>query len=107
MQKTDPLIHGNYYHIYNCGINGEALFRESSNYEYFLWLYEKHVTPVTDTFAWCLMGNHFHRLMRIKGENEMAAPMNPDRVSNPVRVKTNAFISCVASHVLKRPFKIL
>ncbi|MBN2614028.1 MAG: hypothetical protein JXB00_20900 [Bacteroidales bacterium] len=86
MQKTEPLIHGNYYHIYNCGINGEALFRENSNYEYFLWLYEKHVTPVADTFAWCLMGNHFHFLVRIREVNEMAAPNNPDRVPNPVRV---------------------
>ncbi|MFO7658233.1 MAG: hypothetical protein R6W78_14325 [Bacteroidales bacterium] len=89
MQKTVPLIHGNYYHIYNCGINGEVLFRENSNDEYFLLLYDKHVTPVADTFAWCLMGNHFHLLVRVKRVNEKAAPMNPDRVSNPVRVKTN------------------
>lgn len=57
---------GCYYHIYNRGINGCELFREPTNYEYFLGLYEKHISPVAETFAWCLMGNHFHLLVKIK-----------------------------------------
>lgn len=60
------LQHGNYYHIYNRGINGCALFKEPTNYEYFLDLYEKHILPVAETYAWCLMGNHFHLLVRIR-----------------------------------------
>jgi REP element-mobilizing transposase RayT len=28
-------------------------------------LYDKYITPVADTFAWVLMGNHFHLLVRI------------------------------------------
>ncbi len=61
-----PLEPGNYYHIYNRGINGCALFKEPTNYEYFLDLYEKHILPVAETYAWCLMGNHFHLLVRIR-----------------------------------------
>lgn len=57
---------GCYYHIYNRGINGCELFREPTNYEYFLKLYEKHISPVAETYAWCLMGNHFHLLVKIK-----------------------------------------
>jgi REP element-mobilizing transposase RayT len=82
MQKTEPLQNGNYYHIYNRGINGEELFREKMNYEHFLRLYDKYIEPVADTFAWCLMGIHFHLLVRIKEEDEI---VTPDRVSNPVR----------------------
>ena len=84
MQQIEPLINGNYYHIYNRGINSCNLFREQGNYEYFLGLYDKYISQAADTFAWVLMPNHFHFLIRIKEEKEI----NPDRVSNPVRVST-------------------
>ena len=34
--KTISLEYGNFYHIYNRGINGCNLFQENENYEYFL-----------------------------------------------------------------------
>lgn len=55
-----------FYHIYNRGINGCPVFQETTNYEHFLSLYDKHISPVADTYAWVLMGNHFHLLVRIK-----------------------------------------
>lgn len=66
MSKTQPLIHGQYYHIFNRGNGGEKLFREDRNYPYFLGLCAKYVEPVTETYAYCLMPNHFHFLVRIK-----------------------------------------
>lgn len=69
MQQLEPIVFGKTYHIYNCGINGCDLFRENENYEYFLRLYDKHISPVADTFAWVLMKNHFHLLVRIKEED--------------------------------------
>jgi REP element-mobilizing transposase RayT len=90
MQKIEPLEFEKFYHIYNCGINGTELFRENTNYEYFLKLYHKYINPVADTFAWCLMGNHFHFLVKIKDENKKNnnRKITPDRVLNPVRVGT-------------------
>ncbi len=38
-----PLIRGNYFHIYNRGINSAPLFKEKSNYEHFLKLYDFHI----------------------------------------------------------------
>jgi REP element-mobilizing transposase RayT len=123
MQKIEPLKYGQYYHIYNCGINGENLFREAANYEYFLSLYDKYIYPVADTYAWCLMPNHFHLLVRIKAEEEIEAT-SPDRVLNPVRANktvkpphqyfsnlfnsyTQAFNKRYNRHggLFKRPFK--
>ncbi|MFC2100733.1 transposase [Bacteroidota bacterium] len=66
MQKTEVLTSGNYYHIYNCGINGTQIFKEPNNYEHFLFLYDKYIEPIADTIAWVLMGNHFHFLVSIK-----------------------------------------
>ena len=68
MQHLEPILCGRTYHIYNCGINGCDLFRENQNYEYFLNLYDKHISPVADTYAWVLMKNHFHLLVQIKEE---------------------------------------
>ncbi len=66
MQKIEPLIAGNYYDIYNRGINSCNLFKETDNYEYFLSLYDKYISPVADTFAWVLIPNHFLFLIRVK-----------------------------------------
>lgn len=62
---------GVYYHIYNRGNNRENLFIESRNYPYFLTLYEKHITPIAETYAYCLMRNHFHLLVRIKETSQV------------------------------------
>jgi hypothetical protein len=69
--KTIPLEYGKFYHMYNRGINGCNLFRENENYEHFLHLYDKYIPKVADTFAWVLMRNHFHLLVRIKSEREI------------------------------------
>ena len=71
MKHPTPLKHNTYYHIYNRGINGENLFRENTNYEHFLRLYAEHVEPVAETFAWVLMKNHFHLLVRVLAEEEI------------------------------------
>lgn len=67
---TAPLQPGMYYHIYNRGNNRENLFLEKRNYPYFLTLYAKHIEPIADTYAYCLLRNHFHLSMRIKTEEE-------------------------------------
>jgi REP element-mobilizing transposase RayT len=66
-----PLENGKYYHIYNRGNNGIDLFYETENYNHFLRLYEKYIDPVAETFAWCLMKNHFHILVYIKETDEI------------------------------------
>ncbi len=54
-----------FYHIYNRGTNGCTIFQEATNYEHFLALYDKFISPIAETYAWVLMGNHFHLLVRI------------------------------------------
>ena len=90
-----PLEHGRFYHIYNRGINGCALFHRSGNYEHFLRLYDKYISPVADTYAWCLMGNHFHLLVKIKGAAEIGTykNLNADRSDDSVRFQTTINLS--------------
>lgn len=69
--NTDPLFPERYYHIYNRGINGQDLFKEEKNYSYFLQKYFKFVLPVANIFAYCLLKNHFHILLRVRTETEI------------------------------------
>jgi len=71
MQTIVALEYGRYYHIYNRGINGTSLFKEKENYEYFLMLYDKYISCIAETYAWCLMPNHFHLLIQIKEEKDI------------------------------------
>ncbi len=70
MSET-PLLAGHYYHIYNRGNNGKKIFFEERNYAYFFNLYIKYIYPIAETYAYCLMKNHFHLLVRLKTEKEL------------------------------------
>jgi len=85
MSKPAPLRHGVHYHIYNRGNNRENLFREERNYPYFLKLYAKHIEPVAETFAYCLLKNHFHFLVRIK--DPKGFEQHPKGLEDPSGVK--------------------
>lgn len=91
MKKTREieLEYGGFYHIYNRGNNGTTLFHTPDNYYHFLRLYEKYVEPIADTYAWCLMGNHFHLLVRIKEEGDIGflADFNSSRSGDSGRLK--------------------
>ncbi|QCX52428.1 transposase [Elizabethkingia sp. JS20170427COW] len=67
-----PLEFGRYYHIYNHANGEDLLFREEKNYTFFLEKYHKYLDSVVETIAWCLMPNHFHLLVRIKSDEEIA-----------------------------------
>lgn len=62
---------GYFYHIYNKGNNSEKIFFSEENYAYFLKLLTKYIFPVADIYAYCLLNNHFHILVRIKEKNEI------------------------------------
>ncbi len=66
-----PLEFGKYYNIYNRGINKCDIFKEPSNFKHFLALYNKYISLIADTYAWVLMKNHFHFLVRIRNEKEI------------------------------------
>ena len=71
MQKTISLGAGSYYHLYTRGNNKETLFRKPDNYILFLQLYRRYIAPYADTFAYCLLPNHVHFLVRIKDEEAL------------------------------------
>ena len=110
MKQITPLENGKYYHIYNRGINSDILFRDSDNYNYFLKLYDTHIDPIAETFAWCLMKNHFHFLIRVKEVEEIktAIKIQPSQsFSNLFNAYTKAFNKKYNRHgaLFERPFR--
>ncbi len=93
MKTLVSLQPSHYYHIYNRGNNREDLFREERNYRYFLQLYARHVFPIAITFAYCLMRNHFHFLVRIREALQTSQVSETCEVSTPGEVLTPREVS--------------
>jgi len=102
--SNEPLQYGRIYHIYNRGNNGEALFVQPRNYPYFLQLYTRYIQPIAETYAYCLLPNHFHFAIRTYTEEEQeayrAAQIGPIlkigpifKPQNPSRAFNNLFIA--------------
>ncbi|MBS3914691.1 MAG: hypothetical protein KG003_09330 [Bacteroidetes bacterium] len=68
-----------YYHIYNRCIDRKALFTKAENYRYFLRQFHKYISPVAETHAYCLLGNHFHFLIRVNLDG--CNPTTPSHLS--------------------------
>lgn len=68
---TEPLLENNVFHIYTRGIDKKPIFLSDKHYRSFLWKYQQKVSPYVDTYAFCLLGNHFHLLIRIKAYHEI------------------------------------
>ncbi len=88
MASPAALVPGQYYHIYNRGNNRENLFHTESNYAHFLKLYAYHTEPVAETFAYCLLKNHFHVLFKIR--EATATPSASQAFSNLFNAYTKA-----------------
>lgn len=59
-----PLYYGQFYHIYNRAVGNDLLFYEEDNYRYFLQKYFKYLSNKINTYAYCLLPNHFHFLIQ-------------------------------------------
>jgi len=71
MRNFEPIQFNAYYHVFNRGINSQTIFTEPGNYQHFLYLCQKHLDILCTTWAWCLMPNHFHMLVKVKSINEI------------------------------------
>jgi len=69
--EKDIFEAGQYYHVYNRGNNRENIFIEEKNYQYFLEKIKKYILPIADIYAYCLLKNHFHIVLRIKDKNDL------------------------------------
>ena len=85
------LEYGKYYHIYNKGEKGISIFTEEKDYIHFLELMSVFLTPIADVYAYALMGNHLHLVVRIKDKYEIGF-LNPKYSdSNDISLKWKTY----------------
>jgi len=56
---------GKFYHIYNRTIDKKPMFTNKGNNEFFLQKLRVYLLNVADVYAYCLLDNHFHILIRV------------------------------------------
>ncbi|GAB3894836.1 hypothetical protein [Spirosoma agri] len=91
-----PLVEDCYYHIYNRGNNGDNLFFQDRNYRYFLQKYDFYLSGYLETYAFCLLPNHFHLLVRIRNFSDLPAQEQTLRhglalITSPERIISEQF----------------
>jgi putative transposase len=69
----EPLRPDTCYHIFNHANGFENIFRIEANFFYFLEKYRLFISPVAETYAYCLMPNHFHLVVRIRNRETIEA----------------------------------
>lgn len=57
-----------FYHLFNRTNNKELLFKEEENYFFFLDRVKIYIIPIADIYAYCLLPNHFHFVLKVKEE---------------------------------------
>lgn len=98
-----PLLSGYTYHIYNQGNNKENIFKQPANYLYFLKKYQQYIAPFCDTYAYCLLPNHFHLLLQFKPPKALHQAL-PKRFPKPTVDNTDT-IDKEISVLLSRQFQ--
>ena len=63
-----PLEH---YHLYNKAVSGRKLFYTVMDYKRFLSKYKEYFSSYLETFAYCLIPNHFHFLVEVQEIDEV------------------------------------
>jgi len=83
----EKLIPNQSYHIFNHANGFENIFTEDENYRFFLDKYTQYILPIAETYAYCLMPNHFHLVVRIRRKEvieELIRSADNSNFSNPL-----------------------
>ena len=92
---------GNFYHIYNRTVDNKPMFANHGNYEFFLKKLSIYLLAVADVYAYCLLNNHFHILIRVKDhiKNSKSTPDTED-TTDPNLVVSKQFRILFQSYAL-------
>ena len=95
--KFEP---GRFYHVYNRSVDKMAMFKTDDNYRFFLKQYDHYMSGVVNTYAYCLLGNHFHLLVQAKDlPGEEASDL--ERIKKPTGIAADTTHKTVSHHFRK------
>jgi len=66
----EKMQEGSYYHIYNRGAGKADIFWSKNDFEKFFEKYVHYLYFSAETYAYCLLKNHFHFLIKVRTFSE-------------------------------------
>ena len=78
---------GKTYHFYNRAVSDDLLFRDDHDYKNFLAKFDTYFGDYFKVYAYCLIPNHFHFLVKVKSSKECI-----DTIRNEKTKKSISFI---------------
>lgn len=101
-----------FYHVYNRTVDKSKLFSNQGNYTYFLKKLNEYLTDYVDIYAYCLLSNHFHLMIRILPEKTIKENLTKYQNNNPDRILSSSknqisekSVSQIISHQFKKFFQ--
>ncbi len=94
---NDDFKPGTFYHIFDRAVGDEDLFRSTENYNFFLKKIKKYWEPYFTIYAYCLLPNHFHFVVRsnsLNKTNEILEQFQIKKELTPETFHKNSLQSC-------------
>jgi putative transposase len=83
-----PFAAGNHYHLVFKSIDGVLLFRDENDYAIFLERFQQFTAIAFDNWAYCLLNNHAHFIIKVKSlENIVKTIFKTDQSKQTVAMK--------------------
>ena len=67
------------YHVYNRTVDRKPMFTSNENYTYFIRQFDKYLSDYVKIYAYNLLGNHFHFMIKV---NNLADLTTFEKLSN-------------------------
>lgn len=61
------------YHVFARANGKEKMFISNDDYELFMIRLQKYILPIAEIYAYSLIPNHYHLMIKIKGHDELLA----------------------------------
>lgn len=98
----NALVPDTSFHIYNHANGFENIFKEAENYRFFLEKYKLHISPIAETYAYCLMPNHFHLMVRIRKREVIESLIRNKNISLEENTSKVLSFGCVSDNEIEK-----
>lgn len=71
------------YHVYNRSVDKKPMFTSDENYAFFIRQFDKYLSNYIKIYAYCLLGNHFHFMIKINDLTDLTTFEKLTNLSKP------------------------
>ena len=108
MRQTDlmPLKPNTVYHLFSHAVDNNNLFYDNGNYDFLLNKWAHFAKGYFQTYAFCLMPNHFHLCVQTLPQPQLASSSKLDASSSTIgsvhSKRMNSFLSSYTQSLNKQ-----